>query len=104
MQLTDYLDAATAAARRGAAVLAEYRKKFHVREKARFDLVTEADLKSQEAIYSELHGRFPDHAFLGEEDTTTLASMANLALAYWNQGRWNEARKVLVQVTETRKI
>src|SRR5205814_3011619 len=48
--------------------LAEYRKKFRVQEKARYDLVTEADLKSQEAIFAELRSRFPDHGFLGEED------------------------------------
>ncbi|HYV35096.1 MAG TPA: inositol monophosphatase family protein, partial [Gemmataceae bacterium] len=39
-----------------------------VREKSRFNLVTDADLASQKAIYEHLHKRFPDHAFLGEED------------------------------------
>ena len=67
-ELTDYLDAACEAARRGAAVLEEWRAKFQVREKARFDLVTDADLASQRTIYEYLAGRFPGHAFLGEED------------------------------------
>jgi myo-inositol-1(or 4)-monophosphatase len=67
--LSEYLEAACEAARRGAAVLEEWRTKFAVREKARFDLVTDADLGSQRAIFSYLSERFPGHAFLGEEDT-----------------------------------
>lgn len=66
-ELTVYREAACEAARRGAAVLAEWRERFQVREKARADLVTEADLGSQEAIRSYLQERFPEHAFLGEE-------------------------------------
>jgi myo-inositol-1(or 4)-monophosphatase len=66
--LTDYLDAAREAARRGAAVLEEWRHRFSVREKARFDLVTDADLGSQVAIRTFLAERFPGHAFLGEEE------------------------------------
>jgi myo-inositol-1(or 4)-monophosphatase len=66
--LSDYLDAAHEAARRGAAVLLEWRQRFQVREKGRFDLVTEADLGSQQAIRAYLQERFPDHGFLGEED------------------------------------
>src|SRR5262245_18790477 len=59
-----YLDAA-----RGAALLEQWRARFRVQEKARFDLVTDADLASQKAIYDFLGGLFPGHAFLGEEDT-----------------------------------
>jgi myo-inositol-1(or 4)-monophosphatase len=66
--LTDYLDAAGQAARRGAAVLLEWRSRFRVREKGRFDLVTEADLASQQAIRTFLAQRYPGHGFLGEED------------------------------------
>ncbi|KZL81689.1 kinesin light chain 3, partial [Colletotrichum incanum] len=29
--------------------------------------------------------------------------MANLASTFWNQGRWEEAEKLFVQVMETRK-
>ena len=67
-ELLQALDTAKEAARRGAAVLEEWRSRFHVREKARFDLVTEADLGSQKAIYEHLRSRFPQHAFVGEED------------------------------------
>jgi len=67
-RLREYLDAACEAARRGAAVLEEWRTKFSVREKARFDLVTDADLGSQRAIRAYLKERFPEHDFLGEEE------------------------------------
>jgi myo-inositol-1(or 4)-monophosphatase len=68
--LGDYLDAAQEAARRAAVVLEEWRQRFQVREKARFDLVTDADLASQRVIYEYLGSRFPSHRFLGEEDQT----------------------------------
>jgi len=70
------LDAAKEAARRGAAVLEEWRSRFQVREKARFDLVTDADLGSQKAIYEHLHRRFPLHVFLGEEDPASVEASA----------------------------
>src|SRR5260370_21005323 len=63
------LEAAQEAARRGAVVLEEWRHRFSIREKARFDLVTEADLASQKAIQEYLQYHFPDHAFLGEEQS-----------------------------------
>src|SRR5262245_31234558 len=66
--LSDYLDAASEAARRAAVVLEEWRQRFSVREKARFDLVTDADLASQRTIREYLSQRFPEHGFLGEED------------------------------------
>lgn len=66
--LVEYLTAAKEAARRGAAVLAKWRHQFQVREKGRFDLVTEADVESQQAIRQFLGQRFPGHGFLGEED------------------------------------
>src|SRR5688572_19734322 len=70
--LTTFREAACEAARRGAAVLAEWREKFQVREKGRADLVTDADLGSQNAVRSYLLGRFPDHAFLAEEGPESL--------------------------------
>ena len=39
----------------------------------------------------------------GEKYLDTLASMANLALTYRNQGQWKEAEQLDVQVLETRK-
>jgi myo-inositol-1(or 4)-monophosphatase len=66
--LTQYFEAACEAARRGAAVLEDWRGRFVVREKGRADLVTDADLASQRAIQSYLKERFPEHLFLGEEE------------------------------------
>ena len=66
--LPTYLAAAVDAAKIGAAVLESWRSKFNVTEKARADLVTEADVASQLVIRNHLLGRFPGHAFVGEED------------------------------------
>ncbi|KAF8810220.1 TPR-like protein [Phlegmacium glaucopus] len=41
---------------------------------------------------------------LGAEHPDTLISMGNLASTYHNQGRWNEAEKLEVQVMEMRKM
>ena len=65
--LDGWRTAAQEAARRGAAVLEQWRGKFNVREKGRADLVSEADEQAQHAIKSYLLGRYPGHGFLGEE-------------------------------------
>ncbi|NOY40240.1 MAG: inositol monophosphatase [Planctomycetes bacterium] len=57
-----------AAARAGAEQLMKWRGRFSTREKSARDLVTDADLASQEAIRDIILGQFPDHGFLGEED------------------------------------
>jgi myo-inositol-1(or 4)-monophosphatase len=67
MSLTVWREAACEAARRGAAVLAHWRGKFNLREKGYADLVSEADFEAQQAIRDYLLGRYPGHAFLGEE-------------------------------------
>jgi len=63
-------EAACLAARRAAAVLAEWRGRFQVREKGHADLVSEADIAAQHTIREYLQSRFAHHAFLGEEDAT----------------------------------
>src|SRR5262249_31818717 len=65
--LTDYLAAACEAARRGAAVLEEWRGRFQVREKGRADLVSEADVGAQRAVHDYLASRYPAHGFLAGE-------------------------------------
>jgi myo-inositol-1(or 4)-monophosphatase len=67
--LNHWRDAAVEAAQRGAAELERWRGAFTIREKSRADLVTDADTASQDAIKSFLLGAFPDHRFLGEEDS-----------------------------------
>jgi myo-inositol-1(or 4)-monophosphatase len=61
------LEAAKEAARVGGGILREQMGKAAVREKAPADLVTEADLASQQAIERLLKNRFPSFEFLGEE-------------------------------------
>lgn len=63
------LESACEAARAGGKILREQLGKAAVREKGPADLVTDADLASQQAIEQLLIGRFPHHAFLGEEST-----------------------------------
>jgi myo-inositol-1(or 4)-monophosphatase len=65
----DYLTVCERAARAGGAVLLDWVDRFAVREKGPSDLVTEADLASQNTIRDLLLTAFPDHAFLGEEST-----------------------------------
>ncbi len=62
------LRTAQTAARKGGNVLLDWRGRFQAREKGKRDLVTEADLASQEEIRAVLLGEFPEHAFQGEED------------------------------------
>jgi myo-inositol-1(or 4)-monophosphatase len=82
-ELLHCLDAAKEAARQGAAVLEDWRSRFQVHEKGRFDLVTDADIGSQRAIYGLLHDRFPGHQFLGEEDAKPQARPGTDAPPTW---------------------
>jgi myo-inositol-1(or 4)-monophosphatase len=70
--LANYLDSAREAARRGAAVLEDWRRRFQVHEKGRFDLVTDADLASQRVIREFFAQHYPSHHFLGEEERGSL--------------------------------
>ncbi|MSR31294.1 MAG: inositol monophosphatase [Gemmataceae bacterium] len=67
-QLLEWKSAACEAARKAGDLILSMRKKFQVREKGRFDLVTDADTASQKLIREHLMALFPDHGFLGEED------------------------------------
>lgn len=68
----DLLQVAQQAARVAGDVLQSWAERFTVSEKGPSDLVTEADLAAQNAIYDIIHARFPDHGFLGEEGLCTL--------------------------------
>lgn len=67
-ELSQWKRAACEAAQKASKLLLAMRKNFSVREKARFDLVTDADTASQKIIKDHLHDAFPHHDFLGEED------------------------------------
>lgn len=63
----ELLAIATEAAREAGVILKDWAGRFTVSEKSPANLVTEADLASQDKIHSLIHGRFRDHNFLGEE-------------------------------------
>ncbi len=65
--MPDYLKTCQEAAQAGGSVLLEWVGKFAVREKGPSDLVTEADVASQEAIRRIVLDRFPQHQFIAEE-------------------------------------
>ncbi|MCY2962184.1 MAG: inositol monophosphatase family protein [Planctomycetota bacterium] len=64
---TEFLVAAQEAALAAGRILEEWGEKFTVSEKGPADLVTEADVAAQNAIFALLQQRFPEHGFLGEE-------------------------------------
>ena len=68
MSFNEFIETAQQAARTAGDVLQEWSQKFTVSEKSRKNLVTEADVASQTAIFEAIHGKYPDHSFLGEED------------------------------------
>jgi len=65
--LTEWLETCEAAARAGGAELLAWQGRFQTRHKGVADLVTDADLASQDAVRRVIAARFPDHSFLGEE-------------------------------------
>ena len=67
-------EACVAAAQAGGQILRGYFRKLDpstISEKSKNDLVSEADRASEAAIQGELHRRFPDYGFLGEESGAT---------------------------------
>ena len=68
MSFNEFVEIAQHAARTAGDVLQDWSQKFTVSEKSRKNLVTEADVASQTAIFEAIHAKYPDHSFLGEED------------------------------------
>jgi myo-inositol-1(or 4)-monophosphatase len=66
--LHDYLKVCEAAVRTGGAAVQSWVGKFEVRQKGPADLVTQADVASQEAIRRVVLDAYPPHSLLGEED------------------------------------
>lgn len=77
--MEEFLPLCEEAARLGGGILLRYAGRAKVREKARHDLVTEADLASQQAIRELIVSRCPDHDFLGEEDSDALFAATQAA-------------------------
>lgn len=64
-----WLETCEEAARAGGEQLLAWRGHFQTREKGIADLVTDADIASQRAIQAVIASRYPDHAFIGEEQS-----------------------------------
>lgn len=66
--MDDFIQRCQHAAKKAGETIVRLRGKVDIREKGPADLVTEADLASQQIIFEELSGHFPDFGFIGEED------------------------------------
>jgi myo-inositol-1(or 4)-monophosphatase len=69
-----WLATCEAAARAGGEQLRAWRGRFQTREKGVCDLVTDADIASQQAIRDVIASLYPHHAFIGEEQARDSAS------------------------------
>jgi len=74
--LGDFRRVCVQAVRSAGALLLERMGRVQVREKGPADLVTEADLASQELVEKIVLGAFPDHSLLGEEGPHDSATQA----------------------------
>ncbi len=79
----EILEVCQRAARRGGELLREMQQSLNPREKAPRDLVTEADLASQQAIHEILTREFPDFRFVGEEDNVGREQAGNASEYCW---------------------
>src|SRR4051794_11092778 len=66
--MSEFLTVCEQAAKAGGAALKSWIGRFAVREKGPADLVTDADLASQEAVRDVLTNAFPSHGLLSEEE------------------------------------
>src|SRR5664279_2017044 len=66
--INEYLKICNQAVQAGGEAIQSWVGRFEVRKKGPADLVTKADIASQEAIRRGVRGAYPDHARLGEED------------------------------------
>ena len=66
--IDDYAKICEEAARVGGAVVTDWIGRIAVQKKGHADMVTQADLASQEAVRETVLRAFPDHGLIGEED------------------------------------
>ena len=81
--MSNYITVCEQAARASGAVLLEKMGKVAVREKAPADLVTEADLASQELVCRKVLDAFPDHQVIGEENVNSARASHARAEYHW---------------------
>lgn len=89
------LDVARAAAEAGAAVVQRYyREGVAIRSKESYNLVSDADIESEQAIVRVLKAAFPDHHILGEEEHAASTDAEHLWLVDPLDGTNNFAHKI----------
>ncbi len=71
--LSEYLAVCEKAIRQGGDTIQDWIGRIDVRKKGPADLVTQADLASQQTISRVIWEAFPDHAIIGEEDPSLFA-------------------------------
>ncbi len=81
--LSEYLTVGEETARTAGQILLDYVGKFHIHEKGRADLVTEADFASQEKVKEMLLHAFPTHTILGEEKLPETDSVGGKGVYRW---------------------
>lgn len=81
--LEKYLEICEATARCAGEILVDYIGRFHVHEKGRADLVTEADFASQAKVKEQIGRAFPGHVFLGEENTPGTSAAGGVGICRW---------------------
>ena len=73
---SDFIKVCEQAARAGGQELLSMRGRFNVQEKAPADLLTDADLASQRAVFETISLAFPEHRLVGEESREEFCSPA----------------------------
>jgi myo-inositol-1(or 4)-monophosphatase len=68
--MPNYMEICERAARQAGALLLDKWGRVSVREKGRYDLVTEADVAAQQVVRRTILDAFPDHRVVGEEDVS----------------------------------
>jgi myo-inositol-1(or 4)-monophosphatase len=81
--MADYIEVCEKAVRRAGALLLDRIGRVSVRAKGRADLVTDADLASQELVRQTICEAFPDHFLLGEEDSPESAPLGGASAYRW---------------------
>ena len=77
------LEVAIRAAKDAGAILREMLPIAVVREKSPKDLVTDADVAAQQAIWNVVAQHYPEHRFLGEEDSVEANAKNELSSSRW---------------------
>ena len=76
MKMKNFVIQCQKAAEKAGERLVELRGTVDVREKGPADLVTAADLASQQIIFDELNGHFPEFGFIGEEEIDEISKIS----------------------------